>query len=109
MSRPEAQGWVTTSAVIVAGVFAYRKLMPGSSLTKGSGPFVVGWMVVYVTLSVVAQAAPQLGAMFAGLVALGDVLTNGNELVKDLQQGLVATKAATSPATSATTPQPETS
>jgi hypothetical protein len=93
MTTEQAQSAVTLSAFVVASVFAYRKLTSGQPNTAH---FVIGFGFAYITLSIVAQAAPELGGMFAVLVATGDLLANGQALLGDLQTGLKTTTAATS-------------
>lgn len=100
MSKQSAQNAVATSAFVVFGVWAYRKLTEGNASPPGE--FLTGFFVVYLSLAVVAQAAPPLGGMFAWLVAAGDLLTNGQGLVNDLNKGLKRTAAATAPATTTT-------
>jgi hypothetical protein len=48
-----------------------------------------------VTLSILAQGAPELGGMLAVLVATGDLLANGKPLVADLNTGLKTTRTTT--------------
>jgi len=92
VTRPGAETAVTMSAVGVFGIFAYRKLTELSpAAIPQTGHFVLGFMTVYITLSMIAAAAPELGAMFALLVLLGDLLTQGQQLVNDLDSGLRAT------------------
>lgn len=107
MTVEEAQGAVTLSALVVAGVYGYRRLAEGntnqaSTLTSktaakqlaglGGTPaashFVVGFGVVYILLSIVAQAAPTLGGLMAILIAVGDLLTNGVQVTKDITGAL---------------------
>jgi hypothetical protein len=94
MTTDQAQSAVSISALVVASVFAYRKLTEAT--TQGSisaapwGHFVLGFGFVYVTLSIVAQAAPELGGMSAVLVAAGDVLANGKSVAGDISSGLAA-------------------
>jgi hypothetical protein len=98
MTTDQAQSAVTLSAFTVAGVFAYRKLVEPKP--KGTSPptshFVVGFGVVFVSLAVIAQAAPELGGMFAVLVAVGDLLANGQAIAKDITNALGVAKTATS-------------
>lgn len=102
MNGQQAQSAVTLSAFVVASVFAYRKLTAGSSgSAPNTGHFVIGFGFTYITLSIIAQAAPELGGMFAVLVAVGDLLANGTALIGDLQTGLKTTAAATTPTTTA--------
>jgi Na+/phosphate symporter len=97
MTSEQAQSAVTLSAFLVAAIFAYRKLTeaPNVSIVPQTGHFVIGFGFTFVTLSLLAQAAPQLGGMMAVLVATGDLLANGLPLIKDLQSGLNHTATAT--------------
>lgn len=97
MSKESARTAVNTSAFIVFSVWAYRRLTEGNASPPGH--FLTGFVVVYLTLAITASAAPPLGGMFAWLVAGGDLLTNGQGLVNDLNKGLNRTAAATAPAT----------
>jgi hypothetical protein len=90
MNQQQAQTAVSVSAVLVAGMYAYRKLTE-SKPSSSTGHFVIGYGFTFLTLSVLAQAAPALGGMFAVLVATGDVLVNGQALFKDLNGALAAT------------------
>lgn len=99
MTPETARSAVTTSALIVAAVFMYRHLTETAAQQKTStttDQFLLGWMVIYLTLSVTAEVAPAFGAMFAWLIALGDVLINGQGLITDINKGLGQTAAATS-------------
>jgi hypothetical protein len=106
MSKQQAQSAVTLSAFVVAAVFAYRKLTEpatGGKRVPATSHFVVGFGFTFIMLSLVAQAAPQLGGMGAVLVATGDLLSNGQALVKDLQDALDA-QAASASGTAASSP-----
>ena len=97
MTTDGAQSTVTGSALVVGGVYAYRKLVESS----GSAPaapvshFVIGFGFVFLTVSVIAQAAPSLGAMLAILIAVGDVVASGTDLASKLSGTLKATQTAT--------------
>lgn len=97
MTSHQAHSAVTTSAMIVAGIFIYRHFneTTGQAQSASTDQFLLGFMVVYIVLSALAEAAPAVGGMLAYLIALGDLLTNGQALVKDLNQGLGETAAAT--------------
>ncbi len=98
MTSDQAQTAVAGSAFVVAAVFAYRKLVEPatqSKTTPATAHFVIGFGVTYIVLSLLAQAAPELGGMFAVLVATADLLNNGQALVKDLNGALGAATTAT--------------
>lgn len=104
MTKDQAQTAVAGSALIVGGIYAYRKLVEGAEVAttpkpKGGkatdligygtpppvGQFITGWGFVFLLLALVAQASPNLGGSFAILVATGDILGNGIALTDDLQ------------------------
>jgi hypothetical protein len=91
MSITDAQTAVSISAMVVAGAYVYRKLSEPTSSTP-TAHFVIGFAFTFVTLAVLAEAAPAVGGPLAVLVAAGDVLTNGTALFKDLTGALAATK-----------------
>lgn len=95
MNVDQAQNAVSLSAFVVGGIFAYRKLIEGSTSSKSpnTAHFVIGFGFVYVLLSIFAQAAPEIGGMLAILVATGDVLVNGQPLLADLTNALKQTSA----------------
>jgi len=95
----------------VFGIYFYRHLSEGTSATTTSsqcnvpqsngsvskvgqflgfgtpaniGQFIAAWGFVFFSLSVVSQAAPGFGGMFAILVATGDVLGNSCQLFHDV-------------------------
>jgi hypothetical protein len=90
MNESQAQTAVSVSAVLVAGMYAYRKLTESKS-SSSTGHFVIGYAFTFLTLAVIAQAAPAVGGTLAVLVATGDLLTNGTALFKDLNGALAAT------------------
>jgi hypothetical protein len=92
MSAQSAKTAVTTSAFIVGSIWAYRRLTEGT--TASSGHFLTGFLFVYITLAILADAAPPLGGGLAWLIATGDLLTNGQGLVNDLNKGLQTTTTA---------------
>lgn len=104
MTKDQAETAIAGSALIVGGIYAYRKLVEGADVAatpkpKGGkatdligygtpppvGQFITGWGFVFLLLALVAQASPNLGGSFAILVATGDVLGNGLALTDDLQ------------------------
>lgn len=98
MTSEGAERAITISALVVAGVYAYRRLNePASTQTSGRlaqlagkgappplGVFITAWGFTFLMLSVVASAAPGLGGSMAILVALGDILSNGQQIAKDV-------------------------
>lgn len=112
MNKEQAQTAVTASALIVGGVYSYRRLVEpainadvkvnthvgknrlleisGFGPLPNVGRFITGFGVVYLVLSLMAQANPNLGGSFAILVAVGDVLGNGTQLAADVNNRLGA-------------------
>jgi hypothetical protein len=90
MNEAQAQTAVTVSATVVAGMYAYRKLTE-TKTSSSTGHFVIGYAFTFITLAVIAQAAPGVGGPLAVLIATGDLLTNGTALFKDLNGALAAT------------------
>lgn len=105
MNQQQAQSAVSISAFVVAAIYAYRRLVESSTTAKpaaSTGHFVIGFGFTYTTLAVLAQGAPELGGMFAILVVVGDILTNGKALTADITTNLNRTKATAPAATAAT-------
>lgn len=149
MTQGEAQDLVNGAALVVAGIYFYRKLIEpaGGTVAAGTVPtgasppagfsleritfrgaagswegaepdtipgaaaqlmgkgkiapterFVVGWGVVFLTLSLAAPLSPQLAGSFAALVALGSILGNGVQVSKDVQAQLHSKATNTTPA-----------
>lgn len=110
MSESTAERWVVISAVIVAGVYAYRRLTEAAStpvtlkklLGVGGlpplGSWATAWGFTYLVLAIMTEAAPGLGGGFAILIATSDLLTNSADVFADVkkQEG---TTAQTAPAT----------
>lgn len=110
MTKEQAQTAITASALVVGGIYAYRKLIEpavGAAPSKGAvkdavglgpvppiGRFVTGWGVTFLVLSLVASVSPGLGGSMALLVATGDILGNGAALAGDIQRGLGNTDPA---------------
>lgn len=90
MTSSQAESAVSIAAFVVASVWAYRRLVnPSLSGTVSSTPhFVLGFGFTFISLSLIAQAAPELGGMLAVLVAAGDLLVNGTGLATDLTNSL---------------------
>ena len=124
MSPETAERWVVISALIVAGVYAYRRVtevvaeppiklanIAGQGSPPPLGTFVTAWGVTFLGVSVLASANAQLGGAFAILIATGDLLANTPALVADVakhgggQSGAkLSTSTSTSPAASVAEP-----
>lgn len=98
MTTDQAHTAVSTSALIVGGIYLYRHLIEGENgnrkpgkgtaiVTGGNPPsvaeFVIAWGLIFLILSVTAEALPDLGGWFAILVAVGAVLNNGQSVLND--------------------------
>lgn len=110
MNQQTAERWVTISAALVLGMYAYRRLTESPSDTAtiknvfgiGApaplGKFITAWGVVFLGISIMATAAPGLGGSFAILVAAADFLTNSQAVFTDVgvqqTKGLSASAAA---------------
>lgn len=110
MTEGQARDAINGAALVVAGVYFYRKLIEPQQTTKGkkqpssisgaagqligvgplasTGRFIVGFGFVFLVLSLAEGASPALAGNFAILVALGAVLGNGVQVTKDLQTQL---------------------
>ena len=116
MTRGQAEQAVVISALVVGGVWAWRKLIEpatsqagkaagsNSQLLKviGAEPtpantaeFAVGFGFTYMTLSIGATIAPDVAGYLAVLVAVGDLLINGASVFADINQQLGAGGAET--------------
>lgn len=82
MTRGQAEQWIIASAAITGGVYAYLRLR--GSHTTPIARFSTAWGVVYVSLSVMALAAPGVAAGFAILVLTADVLANVPTLAAEI-------------------------
>ena len=113
MTPAQGETAVTTSALIVSGLYGYRKTT--EKITKAptvqTGPFKAGiesyvkaplgygelaplgaWAtgmgLTFILLSVATSVNATFGGSFAILVTVGAVLGNGQEVLKDLEHGL---------------------
>lgn len=96
MSRDAAERALITSALVVAIIYAYRRLeestAPGVSLGRlvGAGnpvnfaAWATAWGTVYFMLAVVAEFAPGPAGAFSILTGTSAVLVNGKQLFGDL-------------------------
>jgi hypothetical protein len=90
-----ASSMIKASALVVGGVYAYRRFTEGtaeelkaSTTIAPLGQFLVGWGLVFFSLSVIAPAAPSLAGHIALLLMLASLLANGVQVSKDVQAGL---------------------
>lgn len=112
MDRDTAERWVIISALTVAAVYAYRRLVePASSGSIKNvagagnpvplGQFATAWGVTFFIISLVATASPPLGGSFAILVMTGDLLANTGAVTKDINGHLTGVAATTKTAQAA--------
>ena len=108
-----ADATILTSAIVVGGVWLYRKLVepiasiPGTGSLKGlvgleaapaaTAQFLPAFAFIYITLGLLSTAAPDAARSFAVLVAVGDVLTNGSSVFTDMQGQAAGTTTAAAP------------
>jgi hypothetical protein len=98
MTAQGADKAITTSALLVAGIYTYRRLTEGAASSKGSrtaqllgqgsppsvGVFITAWGTAFLIMAIMAQVSPGLGGSFAIATAVADVLSNGQQLAKDI-------------------------
>ena len=105
----EAERMVKVSALVVGGVYLFRRFTetsaPAAGLPGGPagppapgarageqlvplGTFVLGWGFLYLSLSAVAASWPGFAGNMAVLVMVASLLANGIQVSKDLQRGL---------------------
>lgn len=102
MTSQGAEKAITSSALIVAGIYIYRRMTEGSGAPSGSkaaqllgrgsppsvGTFVTAWGAAFLVISIMATASPGLGGSFAILAATADVLSNGQQIFGDVNAKL---------------------
>jgi hypothetical protein len=110
MNQAQAETAVTGSALVVGGIYIYRRLsetdvqltnahglrlkqLAGVGPVLPVGPFVVGWGFTFLVLALMAQARPDLGGNFAILVAAGALLGNGESVFQDVGNQLGGSSA----------------
>lgn len=111
MTEQGAERAVTVSALVVAGVYTYRRLSEGSGPpTQGSkvkqlagqgapasvGAFITAWGAAFLIISIITEAAPGLGGSLALLIATADFLTNTEQVASDIQGKVTKTTTADS-------------
>lgn len=113
------------SALLVGGIWIYRRLVEPAGATVASGfdaktiagldsspaaaaQFVPAFAFVYITLALIGMAEPDAARSFAVLVAVGDVLANGVAVFSDVGKSATPTStagaSASTPSTTAATP-----
>lgn len=95
MTGEQANSAIKVAAMVVGGVYLYRRFTEGSAAElKASetvtplGRFLIAWSVVFFSLSVLAGPFPSGAGDLAVLIMLGTLLTNGVQISKDLNKGL---------------------
>lgn len=127
MNQAQGETAVTTSALVVTGLYAYRKATEGETkapatkkVSKGVtsyaeaplglgelaplGEWATGMGFTFILLSILTSVNATFGGSFAILVATGAVLTNGQAVLKDLSHGLNSTSVT---ASASSTEKPE--
>jgi hypothetical protein len=112
VTKQGAERAVTISALVVFGVYFYRVLTEGHSTSSSGGllqlggigappnlgRFITGWGFAFFVLAVITEAAPAFGGSLAILVATGDVLGNGGQVIRDVNKKLGAPDVPLEPA-----------
>ena len=101
MSKRGSERAVVISALVVFAIYFYRHLTEGTTQRNGGtsqllgigtpanvGRFLTAWGAIFFGISILAEAAPSLGGSFAILVATGDVLTNAQDVIKQVNKGV---------------------
>lgn len=118
MTTAQGETAVTTSALVVTGLYAYRKATetitkaPATGTAKTGvksyvegplgigeleplGQWATGMGLTFILLSIATSVNATFGGSFAILVAVGAVLGNGQAVLKDLGHGLNAAGSST--------------
>lgn len=109
MTSQGAEKAITTSALIVAGIYTYRRLTEGNGSPTGSkaaqllgrgsppsvGVFITAWGTAYLVMAIMAATSPGLGGSFAILAAVADILSNGQQLATDINGKITGKTTAT--------------
>lgn len=110
MNSENADKAIIISALVVAIVYGYRRLdeatTPGVSLPRLIGvgnpvPFAAwatAWGTLYFMLAIAGSFAPSVAGGFSVLVAVSDVLANGQQLFGDLSKQTTPTAPKSPPA-----------
>ena len=108
MKNPaSARKWVVISALVVAGIWGYRRYREGPLSVLQFPEFIAAWGAVYFTLAMITEAAPRFGGSFSILIMVADVLQNARPgdqqhgLLADLNQQVGKAKSTPSPSTTA--------
>lgn len=111
MSRDSAERAVITSALVVAIIYAYRRLQEpaqsGATVKRLAGvgapvnfsAWATAWGTVFFMLSIVSEFAPGPAGAFAILTAVSDTMVNGTQLFSDLGQQTTPTPTTSTPKT----------
>jgi hypothetical protein len=82
--------WVITAAVIVLGIRLWMQVR-GKTKTPFA-EFIVGYCALFFFLAIVSEWAEPAAASLAGIVVVGDVLTNGASLFEDVSSVVTGTE-----------------
>lgn len=84
----QARKWLVISALVVAGIWGYRRFREGPDAVLQFPEFITGWGAVYFILAMITEAAPRFGGSFSVLIMVADILQNAKP--GDPQHGLLA-------------------
>lgn len=104
MSVGQAENVIITSALVVGGAYAYRRLIesagvPVSHPLPSFARWATGYGIAFTGVSVIATASPGLGGWLAVLIAAGTLLVQGGQLASDVQGRLSSGKTTTTSTT----------
>jgi hypothetical protein len=85
------KSWVITSAVIIAGIRLWMQVR-GKTKTPFA-EWAVGYCALFFFLAIMSEWAEPAAASLAGIVVVGDVLTNGSSLFEDVSTVVTGTEA----------------
>lgn len=98
-TQQQAQKWILASAVVLAVIYGFRRLVETAAPSQPSGPIssLIGtgapppamqWAVSYAVamfgLSLLALAAPEVAGGLAMMTVAGALLTNGTAVSRDV-------------------------
>jgi hypothetical protein len=90
-----ANGMIKIAAFVVGGVYMFRRFTEATAEQEKAstsltplGQFVIAWGTVFLTLSIIAPAAPTLAGNMALLLMIASLLANGIQVSKDLSAGM---------------------
>lgn len=102
MSVDQAENVILTSALVVGGAYAYRRLIETAGVNVSHplpsfARWATGYGVAFTGVSIIATANPALGGWLAILIAAGTLLVQGGQLASDVQGRLKSSTPAQTP------------